>query len=191
MRVIILGVDEESKILANFLQEKEIHAQVVMNISDFNKTIKNNKYDACVLDSGFPFEGNLSAEKAVIKLKEKYGIPRVYCMSYLDADDYDLPLQEDGHLYKPLTKRDLEIFYRVLLKDEKKELVFLFFGLRFYASPERAKILKARVEDFLMKNFESEGLVGIDVHYPPVDLTPTVSHLFKKRKRKQIKDSKD
>ncbi|MCX7831664.1 MAG: hypothetical protein N2440_02040 [Actinobacteria bacterium] len=191
MKVIILGVDEESKILASFLREKEVYAQVVMNISDFKNTIKNNNYDACVLDSGFSFEGNKSSEETILKLKESYGIPRVYCMSYLDADDYDLPLHEDGHLYKPLTKRDLEIFYRVLLKDEKKELVCLFFGLRFYASPERAKILKARVEDFLLKNFESEGLVGIDVHYPPVDLTPTISTLFKKRNIKQIKDEKD
>lgn len=183
LNVLILGVDEEASLLADFLKEKELYVQLVRSYDAFEKAVKEQNYDVCVYDVAFPFKGHQDAESTIQELKEKHSISRVFCMSYLDTDNYDLPLHEDGHVYKPLTKRDMEIFYRVLLNEEKKDLVCLFFGLRFYASPERARILKSRIEDFLLKNFESEGLVGIDVHHPPVDLTPTVSKLIKSKKR--------
>lgn len=184
MKIIILGVDEEASILANFLKEKEIYVKTANNFEEFKQAIGREKFDACVIDVEFKFNEEKTQEELVLELKEKYSLPRVYCMSYFDDDNYDLPLHEDGHLYKPLTKKDLEIFYRVLTKDEKMELVCLFFGLRFYASPERAKLLKARIEDFLLKNFEHEGLLGIDVHYPPVDLTPTFTKATTKKAKK-------
>jgi DNA-binding response OmpR family regulator len=188
LKVLILAVDEEAKILFDFLRNKEIYTELVWNYDSFRAAIQKKHFDACILDAGFAFGEEQNLEQVILELKNSFGIDRVYVMSYLDSSNLDLPLHEDGHLYKPLTKKDLEIFYRVLLKDEKKELVCIFFGLRFYASPERAKLLKARVENFLLKQFESEGLVGIDVHYPPVDLTPTITKSLRARKRKDIKD---
>lgn len=176
--------------MGGFLKEKEIYTETAWNFNQFKSIVSKKRFDACVFDVAFAFKDKKDPEDVIIELKNNYGIPRVYVMSYLDNSNLDLPLHEDGHLYKPLTKKDLDVFYRVLLKDEKKELVCVFFGLRFYASPERARLLKARVEDFLLKQFESEGLVGIDVHYPPVDLTPTITKSIQKNSRKRSKDKK-
>jgi len=190
LNVLILAADEEAQILSSFLKERDIYTFVVWNFDEFKSAISKKNFDACVFDVAFAFKDRKDPEEIIFELKSSYSIARVYAMSYLDNSNFDLPLYEDGHLYKPLTKKDLEVFYRVLLKDEKKELVCVFFGLRFYASPERARLLKARVEDFLLKHFESEGLVGIDVHYPPVDLTPTITRSLRRHQRKSSEDKK-
>lgn len=65
-------------------------------------------------------------------------------------------------------------------EERNKELVCIFLGLNFYASPERARMLKSRVTDILLRSLGKEDLIGIDVR-PAVDFTPTFSKI-KKRK---------
>lgn len=183
-KVLILGVDEEASILADFLKKKDFYVETVFSdLKDFSE-IANKEFNAAILDTAFYLDGFSSVDEIITHIKEKLKIPKVYCMSYINDELLELPLYEDGHFYKPLTKKDLEVIYKTLLKNEKKELVCLFFGLRFYASPERASLLKSRVEEILLKALEHEGLVGIDTHIPPVDLTPTVTKLTLKKHKK-------
>jgi DNA-binding response OmpR family regulator len=185
-RVLILGTDEEATILADFLRKKDFYVEIVFSDLKDVSEIADKEFQICILDCAFAIDGFSSVDEIITSIKEKLRIPRVYCMSYINDEFLELPLYEDGHFYKPLTKKDLEVIYKTLLNNERKELVFLFFGLRFYASPERASLLKSRVEDLLLKAFEHEGLVGIDTHIPPVDLTPTVTKLsISKHKKKR------
>lgn len=181
--ILILGVDEEASILADFLRSKDIPVYVCFSQKELKKINPEKRFDICVLDEKFEYKKGLSIDETIESIRNDLNIKKIYCMSYITDPDPVMPLYEDGHIYKPLTEKDLNIFYRVVLTDEKKELVCIFFGLRFYASPERAAILKTRIEDYLLKNFESEGLVGVDVHLPPVDLTPTISKLLDPKKR--------
>ncbi len=60
-----------------------------------------------------------------------------------------------------------------------KELLCIFLGLEFYTSPERARILKAKVADLLLANLHEDDLLGIKMK-AAVDLTPTFSKLKRK-----------
>lgn len=183
MKVAILGVDEEARILEEYLTEKDIYAVAIFSSRELNGL---NDFNVCVVDEAFNFDNAQTVDEAVLMLKETKGFEAVYVMSYLDDVALDISMYEDGHLYKPLTRKDLEIFYRTLVKNEKRELVCLFLGLRFYASPERAILLKSRVTDVLLHHFEEDGLVGVDIKMPPVDLTPSFTSLkVKKKHRKQ------
>lgn len=182
MKVAILGVDEEARILEEYLTKKDIYAATFFNSPEFDDV---KDFNICVVDDSFRLNGAASVDEMVVKLKEEYGFEAVYVMSYLDDVALDLSMHEDGHLYKPLTQKDLEIFYRTLIKNEKRELVCLFLGLRFYASPERAVLLKSRITDVLLHHFEEDGLVGVDIKLPPVDLTPSFTSLTTKKKRKK------
>lgn len=182
MKVAILGVDEEARILEQYLTEKGINAKAFYSAKDVNRL---SDFSVCVMDDAFKLDGLQTVDEAILQLKERYGFEAVYVMSYLGDVDLDVSMYEDGHLYKPLTRKDLEIFHRILVKNEKRELVCLFLGLRFYASPERATLLKSRVTDVLLRYFEEDGLVGVDVRMPPVDLTPSFNRLKKSKKHEQ------
>jgi len=70
-------------------------------------------------------------------------------------------------------------------KNNNKELLCIFLGLEFYASPEKAKLLKSKVTDILLNNLEEEDLLSIDVK-PVVDITPSYSR-FKEKLAKLLK----
>lgn len=185
--VLILGVDEEANIIGEFLRTKDFYVEVLFSSEKVEERCQQKNFEVCILDVAFQLENFENIDEAIVFLKEKLKCQKVYCMSYLNDGSLELPMYEDGHIYKPLTRKDLEILYKTILNDEKKELVCLFLGLRFYASPERASLLKMRVEDMLLKAFEHEGLVSIDTHIPPVDLTPTITNLTTKKTAKKKK----
>lgn len=66
----------------------------------------------------------------------------------------------------------------------EKELVCIFLGLNFYASPGKAKILKSRVEDLILKHLAKEELISIDVE-PAIDFTPTFTSIKEKLKKSE------
>jgi len=70
-------------------------------------------------------------------------------------------------------------------KHKEKELLCIFLGLEFYASPEKARLLKSKVADILLNNLEEEDLLSIDVK-PAVDITPSYSR-FREKLAKLIK----
>lgn len=183
MRVLILGHGEEPAILFEFLKEKSIEAELITNNFEF-KILKEKEADVVIVDEDFKVSGYPDYDAFITALKDRYPQLKVFGMSSIDSDNMELPLHEDGHLYKPLGRKDLEIFYRALNNLEKKELVCIFLGLRFYASPEKAKVLRAKVTDVLLNYFSDENLVGIDVRPMPVDLTPTFSKITGKKKKK-------
>lgn len=182
IKCLILGHGEEPSLLNSFLEEKEIETRHIKRSSEVEK-LKEEEYDVAVVDDGFVLPATSSYEEVISKLRDGYKIKRIYGMSNLHQEDLELPLEEDGHLYKPLGKKDLEIFYRALINNEKRDLVFIFLGLRFYASLESAAILKSKVTNLLLESLENDGLVGVDIKLPPVNLTPTFSNLKKEKKK--------
>lgn len=69
-------------------------------------------------------------------------------------------------------------------KQEDKELFCIFLGLEFYASPERAKLLKSKVTNILLANLQEEDLLGIKMK-PAVDLTPTFTKMKNKLRKSE------
>lgn len=184
MKVLVLGNCEDASILADFLRERGI--EVVRGGDRFTlRDVFESESTHIVVDEAARLRGTSDYSDSIERVKEKFPSVRVYGMSTLATEQIELPLHEDGHVYKPLGNKDLEVFYRALINDENKELVCIFLGLRFYASPERARILKARVTDVLLHAFSNENLVGIDVKAPPVDLTPTIAPASASKRREE------
>ncbi len=115
------------------------------------------------------------------------GHAKIVVCGYPDEEvDPSLSLYADAHLYKPATQSELARLLCALMNDDDdQELVCLFLGLRFYASPKTARILKTKVTDILLSHLQDENLVGIDVRLPPVDMTPTLSLTRRTRRGKR------
>lgn len=181
MKVLVIGSCEDATILARYLRDKKIDVE-----RKADRFVLRDVFDAdpthVVVDEGAELRGTHGYAEAIARIKEEFPAVKVYGMSSLAHDDFELPLHEDGHMYKPLGNKDLEIFYRALINDESKDLVCIFLGLRFYASADRARLLKAKVADVLLHALSEENLVGIDMKSPPVDLTPTLSRMSQKKK---------
>lgn len=67
-------------------------------------------------------------------------------------------------------------------EQEEKELVCIFLGLEFYILPGKARILKSKITDVLLRNLSREDLVAIETRpmVPAIDLTPTFSMIRNK-----------
>lgn len=185
MRVLIFGYGEEPAILSEFLKEKGIEVNLFKKF-DF-KVLSENSADVIIVDENYKIPDYSDYDAIITAIKEKLPQVEIYGMSSIDSDNMELPVHEDGHLYKPLGRKDLEIFYRALNNLGKKELVCMFLGLRFYSSPENARLLKSRVTDVLLNYFSDENLVGIDLKPTPVNLTPSFSKIYGKKKKKSNK----
>lgn len=68
-------------------------------------------------------------------------------------------------------------------KPQEKELVCIFLGLEFYTTPKKAKILKSRVKDILLRGLQGEDLIAVEMQ-PAVDLTPTFTRVTEKYRKR-------
>lgn len=83
----------------------------------------------------------------------------------------------DAYLVKPFDIGKLrDTVHELIGETSGKELVCTVLGMKFYASPKKARLLRSKVTDLVLRELGDEASVEVDIE-PPVDLTPTFTQI--------------
>jgi len=185
----ILVVDDEleiCKLLRRILEKEGYGVSIASDGLQALDKLNNENFDLIVADVLMP---NISGTVLLELLKQRGKDVPVILITGYPSDELEQYAQKaaDAYLTKPFHIEQLRETVCRLIRKGSKELVFILLGLEFYASPEKAKLLKAKVTDLLLRDLSHEGLLGIDVR-PAVDLTPTFTKIKKRLRdtRKKI-----
>lgn len=196
-RISILVVDDEAplcELLRRTLEMEGYQVDVAYDgLAAFDR-MKRGSFDLLIVDEAMP----KITGTALLKILKEGGtkVPVIF-ITGLASEELKNSIREtaDAFLAKPFSTDQLKAAVDAILKEDngnkrEKELVCTIFGLKFYASPKRARILKTKITDLLFSDLSNNRLTAMDVK-PSIDFTPPFTRITAKRKREALGNQTD